>query len=306
LERDAKFYETLLDSLYDGVYFLDRDRKISFWNKGAERITGYTGDEVLGSCCKDNILVHVDCKGMCLCEGSCPAVRVMEQGCQEEADVFLHHKDGYRILVRARVTPIRDENGSIVGAVEVFSDNSEKLASMSLIQELQEKAFQDLLTGLPNRHFLENFIMSRMDERSRYGWSFGLMFIDIDHFKLVNDGYGHHVGDDTLRMIARTLMNMSRSFDTVGRWGGEEFVAVVINVDRESLAHIAERYRAMIESSSLGVGEETLRVTVSVGATLAQDGDTLLSLVKRADGLMYRSKQAGRNRVTIDDGPVRL
>lgn len=300
MERSLEFYKNLLDNLYDGVYFLDRDRRITYWNKGAERITGYSGDEVLGSCCRDNILMHVDRNGTCLCKDFCPAARVMELGVQDEAEVFLHHKDGHRVMVRTRISPICDESGSIVGAVEIFSDNSEKLATMALIQELQEKAFQDALTGLPNRRFLENFISSRIEEMARYGWAFGLIFIDIDHFKLVNDIYGHDAGDEALRMIARTLTHVSRSFDAVGRWGGEEFVVVVINVDREGLLHIAERYRAMIESSDLTDGEDTLMITVSVGGTTAHSGDTLLSLIKRADGLMYRSKQLGRNRVTVD------
>lgn len=299
MENTTEFYKSLLDNLYDGVYFLDRDRRIVYWNKGAERITGYSGDEVLGHCCRYNILMHMDRDGVSLCKDSCPAARTMDDGNPAEAEVFLHHKDGHRVPVRVRVSPIRDAGGAIVGAVEVFSDNSEKLASMSLIQDLEEKAFQDTLTGLPNRRFLEKFICSRLDEMSRYGWEFGLIFLDIDRFKIINDSYGHDVGDEVLRMVARTLTHCSRSFDTVGRWGGEEFVVVVVNVDMEKLQRIAERYRTMIEGSDLTAQEYSLKITVSLGGTLARGNDTLLSLIKRADGLMYRSKQSGRNLLTM-------
>jgi diguanylate cyclase (GGDEF)-like protein len=134
---------------------------------------------------------------------------------------------------------------------------------------------------------------------ARYGWSFGLIFLDIDRFKLVNDSFGHDTGDEALRMVARTLTHTSRSFDVVGRWGGEEFVAIVINVDRDGLRRIAERYRAMIENSDLTVDGMTVRITVSLGATQARSDDSLLSLVKRADRLMYQSKQRGRNCVTL-------
>ena len=100
-------------------------------------------------------------------------------------------------------------------------------------------------------------------------------------------------------MMAQTLVHSSRSFDTVGRWGGEEFVVAVVNVDWDKLSHIAERYRRMIESSTVITGGADIRMTVSLGATLACQGDTLDSLVKRADGLMYQSKLAGRNCVTL-------
>lgn len=299
LVKDSEFYKSLLDSLYDGVYFLDRERRIVYWNSGAERITGYSAGEVVGRRCSDNILMHADRSGKTLCNGFCPAARAMDEGGPNEAEVFLHHRDGHRVPVVVRISPIRDENGTVIGAVEVFSDNSEKLASQSLIEDLQEKAFQDTLTGLPNRRFLEKFICTRLDEMSRYGWPFGLVFLDIDRFKLINDSYGHDMGDEVLRMVARTLTHCSRSFDTVGRWGGEEFVVVVVNVDYDNLKHISERYRLMIESSDLTLGQDSVKVTVSLGGTLARADDSLLSVIKRADGLMYRSKQAGRNLLTM-------
>jgi diguanylate cyclase (GGDEF)-like protein/PAS domain S-box-containing protein len=299
LEKSIEFYKSLLDNLYDGVYFLDRERSIQYWNKGAERITGYSRSEVEGSHCWDNILMHVDSEGKSLCQDRCPAWKTMERAIPSEAEVFLHHKNGHRIPVSVKVTPISDETGIIVGAVEIFRDNSEKLASLSLIEDLQEKAFQDTLTSLPNRRYMDRYLMSKLDEISRYDWTFGLIFLDIDHFKAINDTYGHDVGDEALKMLARTLSHSSRSFDTVGRWGGEEFVIAVVNVDRDKLLHIAERYRRMIESSTVTTGGTDFRMTVSLGATLAGQGDTLDSLVKRADELMYQSKLAWRNCVTL-------
>ena len=299
LKRDLNFYKALLDNLYDGVYFMDLDRKILYWNRAAERITGYTRSEVEGSHCWDNILMHVDMDGKSLCEGVCPASKTMQSGVPCEAEVFLHHKSGYRVPVRVRITPIHDDSGAVVGGLEVFNDNSEKIASLSMIEDLKGKAFQDPLTGLPNRRFLERFILSRLDEMGRYNWGFGLLFIDIDHFKQINDRYGHNVGDEALKMVANSLLHSSRSFDTVGRWGGEEFVAALINVDSDSLRRIAERYRAMIESSQLDVDGHSIKLTVSLGATIGRVNDTILSIVKRSDRLMYRSKQAGRNRVSL-------
>lgn len=299
MEHTAHFYQSLLDNLYDGVYFMDRDRRILYWNKGAQRITGFSAEEVVGTCCWDNILMHTDGEGNHLCTGRCPADSTMCSGVPGEADVYLQHKAGHRVPVKVKISPVCNEAGETVGAVEIFSDNSEKLSSLRLIDELKEKVFVDPLTGLANRLFMESVISSRLDEMARFGWTFGLIFLDIDFFKAVNDTHGHDNGDTVLKMVARTLVGCSRSFDTVARWGGEEFVVTVMNVDRAGLLRIAERYRAMVAASQVKVGHAALRVTISLGATLVAGDDTVESLVKRADELMYRSKQNGRDCVTV-------
>ncbi len=300
MKHTQNFYRDLLDNLYDGVYFVDRTRTITYWNKGAERLSGFTAGEVMGSSCRDNILVHMDFQGRLLCAEGCPLAATMEDGAERQAEVFMHHKEGHRLPVLVRVAPIRDAEGGISGAVEIFSDNSARMADLQKIEELQQQAFFDPLTELANRRYLELRLQTRLEEMARYGWRFGVLFFDVDHFKCINDRFGHETGDAALKMVAKTLAHCSRSFDTVGRWGGEEFVAVVVGVDRNDMLSTAERYRNVLAQSGLDVGGETVRLTVSIGATLAAPGDTAEDLVKRADELMYQSKLAGRNRVTGD------
>ncbi len=300
MKHTHNFYRDLLDNLYDGVYLVDRDRTITYWNRGAERLSGFAAGEVVGSCCRDNILVHVDFRGRMLCAEGCPLAGAMEDGIERQAEIFLRHKDGHRLPVLVRVAPIRDAEGCITGAVEVFSDNSARMADLQKIEELQQQAFFDPLTALANRRYLELTLQTRLEEMARYGWRFGVLFLDVDHFKHINDRYGHETGDTALKMVAKTLAHCSRSFDTVGRWGGEEFVAIIVGVDETDVLAAAERYRQVIMHSALGVGSETVRMTVSIGATLAAPDDTAGSIVKRADELMYRSKQAGRNCITSD------
>jgi diguanylate cyclase (GGDEF)-like protein len=124
--------------------------------------------------------------------------------------------------------------------------------------------------------------------------------MDIDNLKQINDTYGHATGDAVLRTIAKTLQKNLRPSDFVGRWGGEEFIAIIRNVDEHGLHDIGSRFRLLIEKSAVRTGAERIRATVSVGATLASDNDTLKTLVDRADQLMYRSKNAGKNRLTTD------
>ena len=118
---DTKFYQDLLDQVSDGVYFVTLDRRITYWNGGAERITGYSADEVQGHSCAEGILRHVNGAGRQLCVQGCPLRAVMKDGKPREAHVYLHHKDGQRIPVTVRGQALRDADGEIVGSVEVFS-----------------------------------------------------------------------------------------------------------------------------------------------------------------------------------------
>jgi diguanylate cyclase (GGDEF)-like protein len=127
-----------------------------------------------------------------------------------------------------------------------------------------------------------------------------LLFLDIDHFKRFNDTFGHDAGDQIIKIIAKTLMSSSRPFDIFGRWGGEEFVGIIKDVDPEELTRIGNRYRKLIEQSSITIESQRIVTTVSIGATVVRQNDSKQSIVKRADGLMYECKQMGRNCLASD------
>lgn len=298
---DDSLYKQLLDEMHDGFYFVDRQRRIMYWNRGAECLSGYSADEVIGRFCGDNLLRHIDACGRPLCTGMCPLAAVMQDGQPRQAEVFLHHKQGHRLPVLVRVTPIRDAQGAIIGAVEVFSDISPQKAVQEELERMRALAFLDPLTGIGNRRFIESTTYSWLEELRRYGWSFGVILIDVDHFKAVNDTFGHLVGDEILKMVARTLLHNIRTFDIVGRWGGEEFVVIARNVDSALLRSLAERLRILVEKSSLPVANEVVYVTISMGAALARRNDTPVTLLDRADQMLYLSKQSGRNRVSVEE-----
>jgi diguanylate cyclase (GGDEF)-like protein/PAS domain S-box-containing protein len=297
----AEFYKTLIENLYDGVYFVDRDRKITLWNKAAERITGFSQDEVLGTRCSDNLLRHVDDQGRPLCEDACPLFFSLQDGQRRSASVFLHHKSGHRLPVTVGVAPITDDQGNIIGGVEIFRDNSTAMAALEQLRELEDLAYLDELTRIANRRYLEIFLTSKFNEFERFGWLFGLIFADLDHFKQVNDTYGHQVGDSALKLVAETLLKNCRSFDLLGRWGGEEFLCVLCNpIGEKQLLAIAERLRRLVASTWVTLPERAIKVTVSLGITLVRPQDTMETLMQRADALLYRSKAAGRNCITYE------
>src|SRR5512138_2216566 len=131
-------YRTIVENMQDGVYFVDQDRRITYWNRAAERITGYTAAEVVGRGCADNFLVHVDATGRQLCDGSCPLVDSMQDGRAHEAEVYLHHKQGHRLPVWVRTAPILGSDGRFIGAVETFTDISGRLALQEQIEMLRK------------------------------------------------------------------------------------------------------------------------------------------------------------------------
>jgi diguanylate cyclase (GGDEF)-like protein len=232
-------------------------------------------------------------------DGSCLAARSMRQDEPCEMEVYLLHREGYRVPVVSRTKPIKDTNGVITGAVEIFNENSRELAALERIKDLEKLSLLDELTGLGNRRHAEMHLQSRLDQLARYDWPFGLLYFDIDLFKRVNDIYGHDEGDRVLKVVAQTAQAGVRSFDIVSRWGGEEFTAIVENTDGPVLLAVAEKLRRLVENSPVVLGGDTIVTTVSVGATLGVPHDSIESLVKRADELMYESKGRGRNKVTL-------
>src|SRR5579871_3382167 len=119
-ELNTEHYDAVLRALPDGLYFVDADRKILFWNQGAEEITGYRGQEVVGRHCHDDLLMHCDENHTPLCGSNCPLQATIEDGRPREANVYLRHKEGHRVPVKVRAVPIRDGDGAIIGAAEIF------------------------------------------------------------------------------------------------------------------------------------------------------------------------------------------
>lgn len=162
----------------------------------------------------------------------------------------------------------------------------------SRTEELIHMATIDYLTGIANRRHIENVISHHFGSSPK---DLSIIMLDIDHFKQVNDTYGHDAGDQVLVCVARKLCDHVRSSDTIGRWGGEEFIVVAPNTDPEQAARLAERLRFVLDENT----SKDFTLTASFGVAVYRNGDTPDSLVKRADKAMYRAKQLGRNCVEL-------
>ncbi len=298
---NIKYNEDLIPYLYEGVYVVDTKRKIIFWNSGSERITGYKQNEVVNSFCYNNILQHVDQNGKQLCLAGCPLQKTLEDGVMNEAHVFLRHKEGYRVPVMVKTLPIYDSNDKIVAAIEVFTDERFQKQIYEENVQLRDELRTDALTKVANRKFFDFQIEQRLEEARMFSNTFGVLVIDIDHFKKVNDTYGHLVGDEVLKIVAQTLASNVDKMDLVSRWGGEEFTLIIHSVNKEDLFKVAERLRLTVSASSYTPENgENIHVTVSIGGSILRESDTAKTLLKRADDNMYFSKHNGRNQSKID------
>lgn len=296
LRRDESgFRGKLLDSLYDGVYFVNTDRKITYWNKGAERLTGYTEQEAVGKHCFDNFLVHMDESGSLLCFGGCALGQTIIDGQEREAHVFLLHKQGHRVPVWVRVSPIRDEQGLITGAVEIFSDNSAARALEKRACEMEALAYSDALTGVANRRYIDLKVQQAIQEVEIFDRPYGLLLIDLDDFKEINDTYGHAVGDGVLKAVCETLRRCLRPTDVLGRWGGDEFVVLVRDVTTDSLEHLVNRCRQVLAETAIRVGDRHAKASVSIGSVLLEKGESSMNSFIRADQLLYVDKCVGKS-----------
>ncbi|SIN95784.1 diguanylate cyclase [Halodesulfovibrio marinisediminis] len=294
------FYQTLLNSVTDGIYFVDASRRITYWNKAAERLSGYTEDEVMGKVCSSNLLRHEDENGCSLCDKGCPLSATLDDGEKRHINTYMRHKLGHRIPITIQATPIFNSSGSIIGAVEVFAENSESLNMRREMELLRKEVLTDELTGIGNRRYAE-ITMRNLDHAMEQNLApFGILFIDIDDFKSVNDTYGHQIGDKVLRMVAQTLTKSLRFLDVICRWGGEEFVIFVPNTTINNLTVMAERLRRLVERSWLMHEKQKISVTASFGGAISQRNEYSFAVLTRADRKLYHCKNAGRNRIFID------
>lgn len=297
IPEHPEFYKELLDRMYDGVYFVDRDRRIVYWNQGAYRLTGYTAEEVVGHFCQDDILNHMDYEGNLLCHMCCPLQWTIENAQEREARVFLRHKEGRRVPVRVRAQPMFDSDGQIIGGIEIFSDDTCQAEVQRKMEDLKRLAFLDHLTGLPNRRFMEMALQTALNEFRLHKDPFAVASMDLDLLKDINDSCGHESGDLVLKETACTLLSSFRSSDVVGRWGGDEFIAIIHNASEPMLTALVSRCVALVGQTSIPLPEgRKLRPSISVGASLATLDDSVADILRRADQRMYESKSAGRGR----------
>jgi diguanylate cyclase (GGDEF)-like protein/PAS domain S-box-containing protein len=284
--------EVTLRSIADGVIRVDAQSRVTFLNRAAEAMTGWPARDALGLPVSDIFCVIDADSGQPV---SSSLQRAIDSGRTlrlPERSVLIC-RDGSKIPIEDVVAPIRNSDGTIEGAVKVFRDVS---SARELTRRLEYSAQHDVLTGLPNRALLADRIEQAIRQANREGTKMGLLFLDLDGFKQVNDEHGHRMGDRLLKSISMRLCKCVRESDTVSRLGGDEFVVLLGNVhDRDEAGLTA--YRILRDlSQPHTIDGARLGVTVSIGVSIfPDDGRDGEALMRRADQAMYRVKSGGRN-----------
>jgi diguanylate cyclase (GGDEF)-like protein/PAS domain S-box-containing protein len=227
-----------------------------------------------------------------------PAIGYSSQiGEQHEQEISLQQENDFLYFL-IQISPIRNERGKAFGHVVVFVDITDrKKAEM----ELECLARTDVLTGVTNRRHFFELAETQFASAQRYNHPLAVLLVDVDHFKQVNDHYGHLTGDLVLQVIAKECQNHLRSSDAFARYGGEEFICLLPEQNEAGALDTAERIRQIIEQTEVVFEHQSICVTASIGVALLREeaGLTLEGLIDRADQALYKSKYGGRNRVTI-------
>lgn len=285
VQSSRQLLSQALDVAQDAIFITDVDGVIEFANQGFEVMTGYGASEVLGS--RPGFLKSGEQTEAFYRE----LWRTLKAGETFNATVVNRHKKGHLIHCEESITSIRNGTGEVTHFVSIIKDLTSRVMQE---RELRRLAEYDALTGLLNRRSGEQKLGQAYLESRESRRAFCVLMLDIDHFKHVNDTWGHAVGDEILKLVARALRASVRATDSVVRWGGEEFLIVLPVSEEASALGQAERVRSRIESTRM---PEAGTVTVSIGVAQIEAGESLADCLQRADGNLYQAKHDGRNRV---------
>lgn len=289
-------YLYLLESLYDGFYLVDSDLRFVIWNHGLERLLGRPSNEMLGRTWTIRQVGYTGNGGRPLTDQQCPMNQVISCGKATTSQLQAQRENGRVLEVEVQSVPLLDEHGQLHGVAEIFRDMTRSIRRPQEFRELKLAASRDALTAVANRGELETQLANLLSEFSKPGGEvFSVIFLDVDHFKNVNDTLGHGVGDQVLIDMARLLQHETYSGELIGRYGGEEFVVLCPGTDLDQAVRRAERLRVALSRAEVG-GVPELKVTASFGVSQAETDDTVESLLRRADKALYQAKERGRNR----------
>jgi diguanylate cyclase (GGDEF)-like protein/PAS domain S-box-containing protein len=292
-------FRSVLESLHTAVYIVDHDGKILFWNEGAERITGYLRQNVIGRNFSSNFLGECDADENELSGALAPIAIAIREGKQVGMQVSLRHKTGHRIPVQLWTTPIRDDHGLVVAAAETF-DEAIAVSEWDRRQpKLAAYGCLDQVSGVLTHGMIQARLRENVGTFSQHPIPFSILCMEIDNWEQIQARDGPAAIASILRTVGHTLENSLRPTDFLGRWQDNQFLALLNECNDAEIGRAAERLKRTVSTSKIEWWGDPLPVTMSVGGSTVQTGDTAESLVLRAEEALNESKTYGGNSVTI-------
>src|SRR5579864_3721100 len=295
--EDALFIEkeraqVTLDSIGDAVLSTNISGKVTYLNLVAESLTGWSREDATGRSLAE-VFHIIDGTTRESCRNPMELAIKQDRTVGLASNCILIRRDGAESAIEDSAAPIHDRQGRVTGAVVVFHDVS---AAKAMTVQMSELAQHDVLTGLPNRAYLNDRIAQAITIAHRHSGKFAVLFLDLDHFKHINDSLGHPIGDTLLQSVARRLVSCVRDSDTVSRQGGDEFVVLLSEVAHAKHAALcAQKLLTMLKAPNF-IGHHGLEVSASIGISIyPDDGLDPETLIKTSDTAMYQAKEHGRN-----------
>ncbi|WP_323794746.1 sensor domain-containing diguanylate cyclase [Nisaea sp.] len=296
LDTSGLFYRELINNTADAIVAIDCRQTLVFANRASEDLFGYHADDILGknldillpSCFREVHAAYVD--GF-----ASSSINAQYMG-DRKGQVVGRHADGRDLKLGATI--VRIQNGKETLFAAIMRDIGWQV---ELVDKLTDMAREDPLTRLLNRRSFEKLAKAEEKRAQRDKTSLSFLFIDIDHFKDVNDRHGHGAGDVVLKELGRIASQSLRGMDLICRWGGGEFVGILPNTDFDGAKAVAERIRRAIEDNRFILPSgASISVTASIGIShAANDAVDVNNLIEKADKALYQAKRAGRNRVSF-------
>jgi diguanylate cyclase (GGDEF)-like protein len=290
------FQERLIDELPDGVIFVDAALRIIRWNAGAERLTGVPAENVYLRNWAPSLLRLRDEHGCVIHDDQCPMAYALKTGTTWSGQVNVRGRDGHVLTVYARACPVTSEDGTSQGLVVVLRDSAPEGAGHEQSPHLRDMATRDPLTRLPNRAEFDRLVETAVEVHTREKRRCSMIITGVDHFKHINEDFGHRAGDEVLRAYAALMLGSCRVGDILARYGGDEFIMFFADCDGQIVTRRAEQLRMAFA----GLPHEDLgnkRVAASYGVTEIQPGDTPDTMICRAKRALQQAKEQGRNKV---------
>jgi diguanylate cyclase (GGDEF)-like protein/PAS domain S-box-containing protein/putative nucleotidyltransferase with HDIG domain len=296
------FEKKLIDNMHDGVVFVDSQATILLWNTGVERLTGVSSAAACGRTFLPNLMEMCNNREQAISNEDCPVSHAIATGVQWLGRVSIMGRQGKHVAVDLHAIPVRSNEGAIHGATVLLHDVSSETSLEEKCQALHAQVAKDPMTQVANRaefdRMLNNFVAAHQESNLPCS----LVMCDLDHFKSINDTYGHQAGDEAIITFASLLKSMCRSGDLVARYGGEEFAILCADCTNAAAARKAEAIReTLADMPQPGLGNKS--ITASFGVTELQAGDTPETMLRRADRALLQAKDQGRNQVVqLGDG----
>jgi len=289
-------FQAIVDRLETGVYAVDLEQKISYWNYGAGKITGFLSQNVLGRPCSDNIVVQHDEHNPLVCAHHCP-LEGTRDGAHQEVVTYVRHRSGHVVPVRLWTMALKDRVGNIVGAVKVFAEKTAIAEGDRAEGSSGASEDLDMESGVPSRASIEACLHEQLQVCATQGRPCGIICVCVENLDGFRQAHGMEAGTALVREIARTLKDLVRRSDALGRWSGDRFLGVLPGCGIEPLQRVAERMESVGSNVAIPWWGDRLSLRVSARVTLVEKGDTTEAIEERlnasSEGLATVAKGAG-------------